>query len=608
MSRVMNRRHFLKALGGLALIASVPGLARPAKTTAKTSPTNKSKMSRLIYNGVELSYIRTQSVEFSPKYDDTGVDYLWTEVNLSVEAVFNTLLLPANPGETPAQTMVRVRGLLESPRKQLQFFVGNDLLVNSAGGRDVANGPLPAPVSITQIGGSASFLVTYKITTFIAECPAGQAPPDYQSHRWKETVKIDENFYTRKIRTGKVHTRSDINSNADALRGLIIPAIDTGFKVTEIEVTLQEDGLALMYSWTEQEVFLQPPNPSSKAEGDYIESTSTPGGAVRFAESRIKLEGPKTADKGQLLAQAILIALTTISPDEPIATSSNLNGNAFLRSASVKTNLYENKVEVSLKCMIKSSKDMTKDFPMNLKRFSFPPAGSAPGTPPPDPGDRGSAGLQLFSNALADPCMGEIILRSQGLLGQENSLSTTGLPEVRVLSTTVLPDEQRALYSTTLDSLPGFYTHYRVMTTYPVKTWNAQLPVASPGTTSAFVTLAGTVAGKIVEWVAEKIGSPPKIPDPNVLDPNLVLLKATITPETELGDGDGTLLTFHRSGRYEYGFVDYTQAVLDGGMPPFIDPSVRSLSTISSDDFIHGIIDQDPSQDHSLTTQRVRAS
>src|SRR5439155_4582595 len=132
----------------------------------------------------------------------------------------------------------------------------------------------PDALTITQIGGSATFLVSYKIKTFINECPAGSSPPDYQSHRWKETVKIDENFYTKKTRTGKVYTRSDINANADALRGLVIPPIDNGFKVMNIEITLQEDGLALMYSWEEQEVYLQPPNPATKASGEYVESTT----------------------------------------------------------------------------------------------------------------------------------------------------------------------------------------------------------------------------------------------------------------------------------------------------------------------------------------------
>jgi hypothetical protein len=547
-------------------------------------------MSRLIYNGVELSYIRTQSFEFNPVYDDAGVDYLWTEVNIQVEAIMSGTAAPAQGGETPTQTMVRVRGLLETPRRTLQFFVNTNALLDTTVTPDVKTGPIPGPVTINQIS-EATFMVSFKITTYIAECPAGSAPPAYISHRWKETVSIDENFYTTKTRTGKIYSRTDINTNADSLRGLVIPPIDNGFKVTKIEVTLQEDGLALMYSFEEKEVFLQPPAPATKAEGDYIESSTTPGGAIRTGEVRVRLEGAKNSDTGALLQRAVLIAVTKVSPDGPIATKGNEDRPTKLVAAAVRQSMWENKVEVNLKVQYTSTPSRIKGVAMDLKRFTVPPVGSEPGTLPPDPGLRGTAGLQLVAAAFQDPCSSAAILNTGGL-GTTSTLSTTGLPEVHVLMTTVLPDDSRALYSTTLDNLPGFYTNYQIHVTNRLKTWNVQLPVAAPNQASAIVTLASGTGERIVEWSAEKTGNPPKIPDYNTSDPNLVLLSAELMPSpNDLNPGEGTMVVFRRAGRYVYAEQDPSKSPVDGGMPPFIDPSIRQAAVINPDDLIHGIID-----------------
>lgn len=549
-------------------------------------------MSRFIYNGVELSYIRTKSITHEPEYDDTGVDYLWTKVTFDIEAVLNTTL----GGSSPAQQIVAIRQALETPRKRLQFIVNTDTILDVNDTTDVRIGPLPEPCVVTQIGGEQTFLISYRISTWIVECVSPGLTPQYQSHRWKEAVRIDENFYTRKTRTGKLYVRSDIIANVDSLRdlGVVLPPLDNGFKLGPggIEVTIQEDGLALMYSWEEQEVYLQPPAPATKAEGEYIESTNTPDGAIRYGECRVRLTGAKNSDQGALLIQAIIICLNTVSPTGKVASSAD-DSNPLLMSSAVRKSLYENQVEVTMKVFMKSGKGRTKQLGMDLGNFASIPKGSEPGTLPPDPGTRGTAAIKLFANALQDPCSpAQVQLSSQA--GQQRALSTSGLPEVRVIQTKILPDDGSALYSTDIDNLPGFYTHHKMHTDYKPKTWASQLPVAAAGAASAIVVLAGTTAQKIIEGVVEKVGTAPKLPDPNVNDPNLVLLEAVISPnplELSVGAGDGTMLTFRRAYRYVYAIIDVAKAVFDGGMPPFLDSQKRGLSTIQPGDFVHGLID-----------------
>lgn len=554
-------------------------------------------MSRFIYNGVELGYIRTKTIDHQPEYDDTGVDYLWTRVTFEIEAVMNALVTPSQgANNTPAQQIATIRSLLETPRKRLQFIVGSDTVIDTgASGRDSKSGPLPEPCTIHHIGGESTFLVSFRISTWINECPSLGLTPQYQSHRWKEVARIDgKTFLTKKTRIGKVYTRSDINANADALRGVTIPPLDNGFVLENEEFTLQEDGLALMYSWEEQEQYLMPPAPSTRGDGDYIESTTTPGGAVRFGECRVRLFGSKATDNGALLTQAIIICLNKISPNGQIASFANAGAGPLLVSAAVRQPLYDNQIEVTMKVKLNSitSPARTKQVGMDLGNFAAVPKGSEPGTLPPDPGTRGTANLQLFANFLQDPCSpNQIQLGSQA--GQQRALSTSGLPEVQVLRTKVLPEE-RTLYSAALDNLPGFYNHANTHTEYKIKTWNAQLPTASPNSVSSVVTLASPTAQKIVEGSSEKVGSHPKIPDPNVNDSNLVPLEIWISPLMKLEDGaaDGTMMTFRYQFRYVYAVIDVSQLIMDAGIPPFIDPQVRQLAVLNpQQDFIHGLID-----------------
>src|SRR5689334_14931458 len=142
-------------------------------------------MSRLIYGGdpgqpvvtdnaVELSYIRTKAIDDEPQYSDDGTEYLYTRRVLTVQAVVNSTLLPSLAGESSTQTMARVKHLLEVPRKQLWFYVGNDILFQSpavGAMNDAKWGPFPRHCNITQVGGTQTYIVDYQIETFMIECP-----------------------------------------------------------------------------------------------------------------------------------------------------------------------------------------------------------------------------------------------------------------------------------------------------------------------------------------------------------------------------------------------------------------------------------------------------
>jgi len=73
---------------------------------------------------------------------------------------------------------------------------------------------------------------------------------------------------------------------------------------------LQSDGLALQYTFTDVEKYIQAPLGAIDADGEYSESTAD--GGQRWGECWVKLKGPKTgrfSDKANLLQTAIQIVM-----------------------------------------------------------------------------------------------------------------------------------------------------------------------------------------------------------------------------------------------------------------------------------------------------------
>lgn len=546
-------------------------------------------MSRFSYAGVELGYIHTTTIDQEPQYSDDGMDYLYSKITIGVEAIINSALTPSLGGESATQTEARIRHLLSLPRKPLEFLVNADSLITVVP-PDAKNGPFPKRHSVKRIGGTQSFLVDFQVETYVVECPAG-APPPYISNRYRETVTVDENFYTKKTRTGKVVVRADVGNNPDGLRTLIAPPIQTGFKRESSEWILQEDGLAMTYTIIDREVYLQPPAPSTKAEGEYTESTTL--GAIRFGECRIRLEGAKTSDKGALIELAIVIALTKVRGVNGQLIGVGNQVGSMLQSAAIREHLWENKIEVTIKTMLAASPERKLSLPTKLDRF-----GSAiPGVTnlPPDPGTRGTAGLLLQAAAFMDPCVQTAILKAGGLAAA-TALGITNDPVVQVFAANIVPDDASGLYKD--DGRGGLYTEYKIMSRVEAPENIVQMPVASSTATetSVFCQVAAAIAKRVVEWSAEKVGSRPILPDPKVNDENAVLLNTIIDVDDVVPDSDGTALRFRVAGRYFYGFKDPNKVNIVAGVPPWVSDEVQSQVAFSSDDFRSGIIDNQVSQ------------
>jgi hypothetical protein len=568
-------------------------------------------------SNAEFSHIQTQRIEFEPQYSADTTDYECTRVRISFQAVFSTTedkdgnpLLPGAIHESATGTMVRLRNDLAQPRQRVRFYVGNELLLDTdptGKGVDAKNGPRPISLAIDRIGGTMTLIVSYTIEAHIVECcqtdgcadPAALVPegfdktcPSYVSHRWTETADIDELFYTTKVRTGTIVSRSDVRINPDALRGLVIMPIEKGMKRINSRYTVSTDGLKLQYEYRDKEVYRQPPAPATKAEGHF--TVSTPDGGKRICECRVKLTGPRQveAKKSALLQTALDIVSTKLRN----AGASAAPGNAqrYRVIGAVREELWENTVEVHFTGLVNPGTQKSDDFALDPTVFDKEVPGCTDGTVALDPGTRGTQNLTLAARCLKDPCLTQLV--EVAAAAAQVSTTDSPSPATQALSVdtvqpgdvvaatvyegTLAADATDAQYSQAED---GIFTDYQVFSRYEEDPGVYELPAASDAgdALTAFVQVASRSIRLIVDWSAEKIGAKPNAPTLSD-NPNAVLLRKTTQPEDIEVSGNGKALTYRIKGQLIYGFKDPNAVVMNFGQPPWVQDQSPDLLTYDS--------------------------
>lgn len=288
----------------------------------------------LTYNGVSLSYIETASVHSEAVKDPSGMDHMYNRHTIEVTAVLafsrTSVVPPAMPGETPAQTMARVGHMLAVPRRPFVYAVDGMVLFKSDG-LDQAGGPFPVgQPSITQIT-PQSFEIKYTIEFCENDCPENArtqtlggikglpaaavqlSNPLWLSIRWTQEQDIDEFNYSTIITTGRAIFGADVLrklGGADQLRGLVVPPVPNNF-IRKSKYTIQENGLQLDFVHVDQEQYIMPPDQTGKISGSFTHRFIK-GGGKWFANVILKLEGRKNTPKARLMATAVSIAYSRL--------------------------------------------------------------------------------------------------------------------------------------------------------------------------------------------------------------------------------------------------------------------------------------------------------
>jgi len=323
-------------------------------------------MAALTYNGIDLSYILTKSIDQGPFYDPSRTDQIYTRIVLRVQSIVSLGTSPASGDADATAIAARIRHMLTRPRRALVYSVGGSTYLNiaEASGRtggDDANGPKPLEGCRVVPCGTASYLVEWGVEVCITDCAAGESTGHesrgYLSLRWTETSTIDANWYTTKRRSGLLIVSSRGRDEPDKLRNIVTPGVDQGFRRESAEYSLSEDGLNYRFSFADKQLHRPPPFPATKMSGSMIESVPLPG-AKRRGMVHVRLEGPPGVPARDMLNTAIAVCMQRANEGD---IYQGKGGKLFV-GGSFKESLNddENAIEVTLEYMMKPSRARQK--------------------------------------------------------------------------------------------------------------------------------------------------------------------------------------------------------------------------------------------------------
>lgn len=562
-------------------------------------------MSFLRYNDIDLSDIKTLIFDQRPVFTPDNTTYLYDEFTIRVHALMNAGLAPAKPLEAPARTLVGVRTCLTQLRKELIFSDnGNNLIVSPAAGTtvDAKNGPMPTSVNVKQIT-PATYSVEFEVKTWLScrregDCGQQGTPTPYLAHRWSETQQIDETFKSKWIRKGRIWFRSDMlaatNTTADDYRGQIVGACPLKARHIRVgsEYTVQEDGLVIDYTITDQEVYAVPLAGLVKFEAEY-RSTSQ-AGAVFQEEMHVRVWGDNLTPKGTLFQAAATIAAARLAVKNLFQTGGGAQG--AIHNGYFLDRLHENYVEIHLKLLPATFVQTYYGLKLGGKsvfeqNIDPPNPGSASDQflAVPDPGMRGSdKALKLLANVLSDPCLSQTPLHAQPRNTSDLHTDVDINTNAMISYVPIVPN--------TISAMRSYEVYNRSYLTANIDIHHLenkrtlQMPYASTTqTNAAFAVVGNTTKKKVVIYELETVGDQPHLPATVSSDPNELLLHAEIAPANLDVEGDSYSNRWKVTGKYTYGIIDPTKVKINAAVPPYLGYGYDETE-FKPADFVPGII------------------
>ena len=580
-------------------------------------PNNGVFGSVLTYSGISLGLVGTNFIERSPIYSEDGTEYLWTHWVFDVTCVYNQGI----SNNTPTATDNAVRGALMTPRCALTYTVNGEQLISSPNGlpTDVNNGPRPISCKISKNIGGTTFLVQYKVETWVTECQVGR-PDTVISNRWKTIDTVDEQLRTTKRYIGRAVLRADnlagLQFSADHYRSFLFPPVPLGFKRVQMNVQLSEANNMLFYDVVDQEQFVtignqHQSNGVMKWEAFYMTGTleDEGGAAVPMCKAGIEISvwGERDTDNLTLALWCIRLAYQKLQLDAPGANM------PVLRRVHFMTALHDRHVKLQcevMKAPVNAANNVSILDLLQLKDDKikvFTNDGVSP--QPYVEGTRGSHQWDMLAQSIRGYCQTCVDQNNQnsylqpvewGDDGSDGNYDNT-YPKVNVSLGDYLPYYENNQYS------DNIYNEYRVDVHYETDMGVIQAPVSagtyygsslggqttsypSQAVSSSFMQAYTPMTKKVVTWTAQRFGEVPVIPDPVPQDTNLVLLhqKYQLTAPEVMADTETEI--YHASGTYYYGLKNPQKPgdVLKTGSLPW---TTLTFGQGEYDEWADGILD-----------------
>jgi hypothetical protein len=405
------------------------------------------------------------------------------------------------------------------------------------------------------------------------------------NNRWNMSDKLDQNFYTTRTITGRLRVNR-ATLDPQAFRAWVIPPLQQGFIREAIECTTSVDGLTLDYNVTDREMFVAPPGEATDWDGTHTRITGD--GSQTHDELALTLQGPKDADKANLMALAATIIEQKCSIGDP---------GVVLEQASVVDFLNENKVEIRAR-VTRTNVDPMRVFNLPRGNFGKPltidgydkDAARVPATF----GTATAAGL--FVCYLQSPCNDAHSINLAE--GEPTTNVTIELsPNTNTYEYTgEIPTDEEVAGNYNIEELSNVYTHYEMTSTYVTQNNAIQLPLAAASDTtedtSVIVRLAPPTTRRRVHVLAQRAGAWPLLPKASEItfggQPTFLIGREHKQPRTPKLMPDGKTKLYE----IEYSFVVATKrpvtddSTLEVGHLPWDSSDV---ATLPPDTFIEGL-------------------
>ena len=493
------------------------------------------------YANVTLQNCLTEMFDDSLVYDDSDTDVLYRRIRVRVLGYLHKQVI--KPDKTEPLTVgvhfddessgadevgcanqysdYLQRKMLTS-RQVFEMTLDGKALLKVTPEEDMNNGPKPRHFRIRRIVGNEMMHVEFEIELCVRPCelPEGEQAPKVLNNRWEMVDDFDENWHCTRTITGRLRIapefdRLETKHHPQLFRHMVMPPLQSGFKVKAMKFATSKDGLSLDYSIAHQTVHAAAPYPATSWRGTH--TLSTGDGVNTFGEVAITVQGRPGGDKKVLVQLAQQIAQTKLG----VSRAGN-DPNYHLEQAAIVDHLESNAVDLRMRIRHKPQQALTNFFsndasqigsPLELESYDHLTSRSPKL-------DELPPLAKAFVCQWQSPCLpdsskkvpgGTLPASDQNDDGEDTDIYHRGedgdLPDLPELS-----DEPR--YSE--EHQVAIYLYYRVTSRYETNHRKIQLPIAgsvSPGQpTSKTISLGGATARRIIKIDAERARIWPRIP------------------------------------------------------------------------------------------------
>lgn len=328
----------------------------------------------ILYNGVTIRDVLTESISHEPFKDSTGVDQIGVKVTVDCTGVVHCSTNPLLRGVAVRNLSSDLQALLAKLTKDRRPFsmrIGTSLLyavkpgaaeynaiqgtvTPDIGAMDLDNGPKPR-VQILAIKGGYSATIRFQVEFVVLNCsglPISQSTSSSQlaglvSFRFWIAEDIDcTTWLTSRTYTGRLRVAHKHVSPHAVARFAIVPPLQAGFQRKILSAHESENGLELDFTIVDQELIAAPPwdRTSGRGATDWRGTFSIASAEHGQTEAGINLEltGPKTTSKLDLLT----IAMRVVEQKTHVLALRS-RGQAILLQFAAEETLHANTVSVS---------------------------------------------------------------------------------------------------------------------------------------------------------------------------------------------------------------------------------------------------------------------